>query len=318
MTAIRKRQATPGEERVLGVHSVNHFVLAVPDLHEAERFHTAFGLDVVNHSRGYAVRTEGSDHDWGYFVEGPRKQFQHLSFGVFEHDFQRFKLHLEASGIELLPALKGFESNGLWFRDHDGNLIEIVVTAKTQPDFKSRGGHVSSPPGVPGAPLRSKAKFVRPTRLAHILIFTRDVAKAIEFYTRVLGMGLSDRSGDNIAFMHGRHGSDHHMLAFVRSPNPGLHHTSWDVPFIDDIGQGAAQMADKGFSRGWGLGRHVLGSNFFHYVRDPWGSYAEYSCDIDYIPSDIEWEAGDHAPEDSFYNWGPTPPEDFAHNYEGG
>jgi len=129
-------------------------------------------------------------------------------------------------------------------------------------------------------------------------------------------MGLSDRSGDNIAFMHGRHGSDHHMLAFVKSSSPGLHHTSWDVPFIDQVGLGAMQMADKGFDRGWGVGRHVLGSNFFHYVRDPWGSYAEYSCDIDYIPADVDWEAQDHAAEDSFYIWGPTPPDDFAENHE--
>ena len=42
---------------------------------------------------------------------------------------------------------------------------------------------------------------------------------------------------------------------------------------IDDIGIGAA-MADKGYHKGWGLGRHVLGSNYFHYVRDPWGASA--------------------------------------------
>ncbi|MBX3567885.1 MAG: VOC family protein [Rhizobiaceae bacterium] len=316
MTAIRRRQPGNDGGDFLGIHSVNHFVMAVPDLHEAERFHTAFGLDVVDHRAGYAVRTDGSDHDWGYFVEGGRKQLQHLSFGVFEQDLQRFKHHLESLGIKLLAPPKGFESNGLWFRDQDGNLIELVVTSKTSPDFKAHGGHVSTPPGIVGAPLRSKAAKVRPTRLAHILIFTRDIQKAIDFYVGALGMGLSDRSGDNIAFMHGRHGSDHHMLAFVRSSAPGLHHTSWDVPLIDQVGQGATQMADKGFVRGWGLGRHVLGSNFFHYVRDPWGSYAEYSCDIDYIPVDMDWQSQDHDPEDSFYMWGPTPPEDFARNYE--
>ena len=66
---------------------------------------------------------------------------------------------------------------------------------------------------------------------------------------------------------------------------------------IDDIGLGAMHMAGKGYSKGWGLGRHVLGSNYFHYVRDPWGSYAEYSCDIDYIPAEQNWQAGSHAPE---------------------
>ena len=67
---------------------------------------------------------------------------------------------------------------------------------------------------------------------------------------------------------------------------------------------------------GWGLGRHVLGSNYFHYVQHPWGSYAEYSCDIDFVPATQRWQAGHHAPEDSFYLWGPEPPADFTLNRE--
>ena len=78
------------------------------------------------------------------------------------------------------------------------------------------------------------------------------------------------------------------------------------------------RMHDKGYSKGWGLGRHVLGSNYFHYVRDPWGSFAEYSCDIDYIPREDRWPAADHKPEDSFYLWGPDVPPEFTVNYEGG
>ena len=77
------------------------------------------------------------------------------------------------------------------------------------------------------------------------------------------------------------------------------------------------QMAEAGFRRGWGLGRHVLGSNYFHYVRDPWGSFAEYSADIDYVPARQVWDAKDHPPENSFYLWGPTPPDDFVANTEG-
>lgn len=60
----------------------------------------------------------------------------------------------------------------------------------------------------------------------------------------------------------------------------------------------------------------MLGSNYFHYVRDPWGSYSEYSADIDYIPVDCDWDAGDYPPEDSIYLWGPEIPADFVHNYE--
>src|SRR5262249_53634876 len=117
---------------------------------------------------------------------------------------------------------------------------------------------------------------------------------------------VSDGCGDVIACVHAIHGSDHHVIAFVKADGPGLHHLSWDVPSINHIGLGAMQMADKGFTAGWGLGRHVLGSNYFHYVRDPWGSYSEYSSDVDYIPADHDWKGGDHPPEDSFYVWGPT------------
>ena len=106
------------------------------------------------------------------------------------------------------------------------------------------------------------------------------------------------------------------MIAFVKSDAPGLHHLSWDVPSLEAIGLGAMAMADKGFSHGWGLGRHVLGSNFFHYIQDPWGSWCEYSADIDYVPFEMDWEEERHPIEDGFYLWGPSPPDDFVVNAE--
>ena len=64
------------------------------------------------------------------------------------------------------------------------------------------------------------------------------------------------------------------------------------------------QMAAAGY-RSWGVGRHVLGSNYFYYVQDPWGSFSEYSATMDYIPASVDWVAADHAPEDGMYLWGP-------------
>jgi catechol 2,3-dioxygenase len=138
----------------------------------------------------------------------------------------------------------------------------------------------------------------------------------MDFYVNILGLKLSDRSEYDIAFLHGAYGSDHHLAAFVKSNGPGVHHLSWDVGSVDAVGLGAEQMRRKGHKQGWGVGRHVLGSNYFHYVRDPWGSYAEYSFDIDFIPASLDWPAANQPGEDSFYVWGPEPPEDFAVNYE--
>ena len=65
-----------------------------------------------------------------------------------------------------------------------------------------------------------------------------------------------------------------------------------------------------------GQGRHVLGSNYFHSARDPRGSYAEYSFDIDFAPHDLDWPAADHPPHDSLYIWAPPLPEDFITKHE--
>src|SRR5581483_4585237 len=300
----------------LGVHSLDRFNFSVPDLEAARTFYSSFGLDVHDEHGALNIHTYGHPHRWGSVVEGPKKKLQSVSFGAFEDDLARFRQRLDALRIERIEPPPGAESNGLWFRDPDGTPIEIRVAEKSSPNEKSSHESVSCPPGIAGAPSCSRKPVIRPRRLAHILVFTRNVPNAIKFYGEVLGLRLSDRSGDMIAFMHAIHGSDHHVIAFVQSDGPGLHHLSWDVKSINEIGLGAMQMADKGFTAGWGLGRHVLGSNYFHYVRDPWGSYAEYSSDVDYIPADCDWKSADHPPEDSFYVWGPEPPQDFAHNYE--
>lgn len=306
-----------GKTGELGVHSLDTFVMQVPGLRQAQTFFVSFGLDVREEGQTLTLRTFGNDHVWATLVEGPRRKLQYLSFGAYAEDLPRFKAHLEGLGIRLMDGPPGFESNGLWFRGHDDVLTEIKVAPKTTLDSKAVPNFVSAPAGRRGSGLgHIDLKQILPTRLAHCLIFTSDVVTGIRYYENVIGLRLSDHSGGNIAFMHGIHGSDHHLLAFARSSGPGLHHCSWDVGSVDDIGRGALYMADKGFKRGWGVGRHTVGSNYFHYVQDPWGGFSEYSCDIDYIPKGYLWDSRDFAEEDSLALWGPAPPADFVHNYE--
>ena len=303
----------PGE---LGVHSVDHFSLNVPDLAEAERFYRSFGMDVEEESAKLVLRTPGNDHKWVLINEGLRKSLGYISFGAYEEDLPLFAQRLQSLGIKRLDPPPGYESNGLWFRDQDQNLIEIQVCEKTSPDEKSAFVNLSVPGGQRGAPARADVPAIRPRRMCHVLLFTTDVERAIQFYTQVVGLRLTDRGGDAIAFLHGIHGSDHHILAVALSSAPGFHHASWGVDSINEVGMGAMQMADRGYNAGWGLLRHVLGSNFSHYVRDPWGSYFEYTCDIDYIPATVDWKTGHYKPEDSIYLWGPPLPEDFIVNHE--
>jgi catechol-2,3-dioxygenase len=314
MTAIRGYKSAPHGDRT-GIHSLDHFVLEVPDLTQAEQFYDDFGLDIERDGASLGLHTFGNDHEWGEVIEGRRKRLHHISFGCYADDLDRLRDRAIHAGTELLPPPATFESNGFWMRDPAGLLVEVKVAPKTSADRKMAGTWSSSPEGVAGAPVRAAAPLVRPRRFSHMLVFTTDIERAVTFYSTHLGLRISDRS-NMVAFMHAPHGSDHHILAFAQSSAPGIHHSSWDMGGIDQIGLGAMQMAGKGHTQGWGLGRHVLGSNYFHYVRDPWGSFAEYSCDIDYIPATQDWKTGHHADEDSFYLWGPNPPEDFAFNYE--
>ena len=298
------------------VHSVEHFVFSVPDLAEAQRFYEAFGLDVRHDGARLRLQTFGHPHAWGTVVQaaGP-KRLQYLSFGLFPEDEVAFARKIEERGLAI-AAHPLSDGKGLWLRGPDELPIQLVVADKVAPSVRSQPARSAAPAGAGAAPLRSNAGKVHPRRLSHLLLFSTDVLAGVKFYSEVLGLRLSDHSGDGIAFMHGAHGSDHHLVALAKSTAGGLHHTSWDVGSVHEVGLGAELMKANGYAKGWGVGRHVLGSNYFYYVRDPWGSYAEYSFDIDFVAADMDWPAADHAPEDSFYVWGPEPPSDFVTNYE--
>ena len=317
MATVTSVQANmPRRSNALGAHSLNRFVFTVPDLAPAETFYRSFGLDARRDGNRLDLYAHGHPHCWGsVFANGQPKRLQYLSFAAYADDFDALAQRVRSAGAADPHSLS--DGQGVWTRDADGTPIQVVVGPKVSPSVKAETTQVPPiPPGKGAAPGRSAAAPVRPRRLSHVLLFSPDVPRQTEFFERVLGLRLADRSGDLIAFMYGPHASDHHMVAFAKSDAPGLHHSSWDVGSIDDVGLGAEQMRTKGYTHGWGVGRHVLGSNYFHYVQDPWGSWAEYSYDIDFVPADVEWPAADHPAEDSFYIWGPSVPDDFVVNRE--
>jgi catechol 2,3-dioxygenase-like lactoylglutathione lyase family enzyme len=298
----------------LGVHSIDHFTVQVPDLAVARAFYEAFGLDVKEEDGGLALYARGNAHQWARFTQGPVKQLSCLCFGVYAEDLAALTAHLDSNGIKRMDGA----GDGLWIEGFDGLPINIRIADKCSPDGKTRFATVSTAAGQSGAIFNSAAPKVHPRALSHFAIYTTDVLAATAWYEANLGLRLSDGSGPVVAFLHGPHGSDHHLLALVGSTHRGMHHSSWDVGSFQDVGLGSAQMFRAGYKEGWGVGRNVLGGNYFYYARDPWGSYAEFSADIDYIPADCEWPSAQHAPEDSFYLWGPDVPPELVANLEPG
>jgi hypothetical protein len=127
MTAIKGFIAPSRRPGELGIHSVDHFHFVVPDLAVARNFYGEFGLDVGERGNTVTLKTFEHSHRWGTIGEGPRKKYGYVSFGAFEEDIERFAERLQAMRIERLDPPPGVDSNGLWFRDHDGVLVEIKV-----------------------------------------------------------------------------------------------------------------------------------------------------------------------------------------------
>ncbi|SMF49169.1 VOC family protein [Pseudogulbenkiania subflava] len=300
-----------------GVHSIHSFGLFVPDIDEAKRFINAFGLSVEQRGNVLLVRVFGDDHVWLKVIQAERKALAYLSLGCYEDDFEQIRHQILAAGGRPAESSPYGSQQGFWFHDPDGNLIQLWVAPKMMPGDKAQLGDKSVPVGIQGAFFRSTAPKIQPSRLAHMLFFTGDMPRTLQFYEEGLGVKVADRSKNLVAFTYARHGCDHHLIAFVASEQGrGFHHSAWDVPSIECVGLGAEQMRAAGYLHHWGVGRHVLGSNYFDYVQDPFGSWWEYSAHIDYIPKGVKWNGGDRDPADSLYLWGPSVPECFVQNNE--
>ena len=301
------------------LRSLQHAALTVPDLEVGRKFYTSMGMEAAALGNGLAFRCPGRDQDQVRLIEGGKKRLAYVSFGTTAPELPGLRRKLEQGGTKLVDAPVKVGGEGIWFRDLDGDLINLcaapdkpqsrpAVAINNPGDFKRLGKR-----GAPDRDIEAK-----PRRLGHVLKFSLDLQRTIDFYTGTLGMKLSDRIGDMAAFLRFGGDSDHHTLAIAQSEAPGLHHMSFEMGNLDQIQFCAQRMIEAGYRDGWGVGRHIYGSNYFHYIRDPWNSLVEYFWDIDFIPAAARWEVENAAagPE-SLYQWATTaPPADFLANYE--
>src|SRR5476649_266144 len=99
------------------VHSVHEFVFSAPDLNEAERFYSAFGLDVRHEESGLALFTFGHAQRWGRILKGPRKRLLWLTLGIFQEDQAAFEEKIRALDINRIPAPPEATPHGIWIAD---------------------------------------------------------------------------------------------------------------------------------------------------------------------------------------------------------
>ena len=302
---------------VLGALSLT---LEVPDVTPGVAFYTDAGLVADVEGQVARLRCEGQDRDSIILLGGhAKKRLHHISLRA--DDLDGMAAQAKAHGGEVVSAPAGLADNGLWIKDPNGMLIHLSEQPADPELAAAEPFHINAPGRVMRkrrSAVLARAKYgpAKPLRLGHILVFSPDVDKSVDFVTRALGMGLADRAQDVIAFTCARRDSDHHVVAFAKSPEVGFHHASFQVSDPDEVGRGGRALLAKAGRGDWGFGRHTIGSNFFHYIQDPWGSWFEYYSDMDHIDDYSLWTPTNYGMEDSLHSWGPEVPPDFVHNYE--
>lgn len=296
------------------------FTLEVPSLNEGIKFYQDAGLLASVDGKIAHFRCPSQTHESIVLVGDAKvKKLHHITLRA--SDLGSIANLVPQHGGQVIAAPASFSNEGLWVRDPHGMRIHLIERSAA-PEIEP------GPPfeiNAPGRLVRTRRSAmqpnraypkVKPLRLGHVLVFSPDVLKSVDFMTGALGMGLADRAQDVIAFCCARTNSDHHVVAFAKSSGIGFHHGSVQVADPDEVGRGGRDLAGVTGKGHWGFGRHTIGSNFFHYIQDPWGSWFEYYSDMDHIDDHALWTPTNYGMEDSLANWGPPVPRDFVHNYE--
>jgi len=290
----------------MGLHRLTHVTLATPDGTAAAAFYDQFGLAPTGADR-FASADGGEQLR---LVEDAHRRVLELGLGAADlDDLDGIADRLRARG---LPADRDRDT----LRSHEhATGIDVVVTVA--PRIRS-AATTAAVPNRPGANTRVDERAepidregpVRPRKLGHVVVGSTEPEVTQRYFTDGLGFLVSDEIPGIAAFL--RCSTDHHNVLVQGAPVTYVHHTSWQVDDVDDIGRGAHHLLDGDPGRHvWGLGRHYLGSNYFWYLRDPGGTFAEYYADLDVIEHADAWTPRRVTDSRALFAWGPPPPLEF-------
>ena len=111
---------------------------------------------------------------------------------------------------------------------------------------------------------------------------TGAIAEQVDFYTRVLGMAVTDWLGEDGVWLHVN--ADHHVMAFINKGDARLHHVAFDVVDIGQMRAALDHLGRHGRWLGWGPTRHGVGGNIASYVRIVEEEcFVELYCDMEQL-----------------------------------
>lgn len=315
----------PGRARhpVVKVADLAWLEFEKPDLDQAEVFARDFGFVVAARSRT-ELRLRGTFTGPACLVlrRGPVSRFVGPVFRATERaDLGRLTRHA-GTGIGTGP-----DGSRVDVMDPSGLPVGVVHGGDALPALPGqRPLTLNTGPTHPrrNATQRPAREPARVQRLGHVVLETPRFGAALDWYLETLGLVVSDflflpgrrDRGPTMAFLRcdlGSRAADHHTLAMHLGPGTGYVHSAYQVPDLDAIAAGGEYLAERGYHRTWGIGRHVQGSQLFDYWRDPDRLMVEHFTDGDLFDASVEpgWA---EMSASGLAQWGPPVTRDFLNN----
>lgn len=273
---------------------IHHVGLRVSDLDAAvRRWSLQFGLTETARTGSRALLRCGYEpYSVELCQEGP-PGFDHTAYELAPAvSLDTAASYLGAQGV---PHRRNDE--GIFLADAEGNRIELVSFRGAE---DSRPDVARSTTSLPG---------FRPRKLGHVNYLTANLAAQTDFYTRVLGMHITDRLGVEGVWLHIN--ADHHVMALVNKGYAHIHHFALELVDWGELRVAFDHLAQHGRWLAWGPVRHGLGRNLSGYVRIPEEEcFVELFCDMEQLEPDHaprEWPDDAH----SSNVWGILPPRSY-------
>lgn len=178
-------------------------------------------------------------------------------------------------------------------RDPMGNPLELFYGPTKDRKFVSPAGmeFVAGPLGV-----------------GHVNLLAAPLARARDFYTRVLGFRLTDYirfgPGDSANFFHCN--ARHHSIGLLKVGElGGVHHLMLEARDIDMVGRCLQRVEEADIRITSTLGRHANDRMLSFYMASPFGFEVEVGCDG--LRVDEHWTPGEFVEGDIWGHRGLDP-----------
>lgn len=315
----------PGRSRnpVIKVTGLAWLEFEKPDLDGTEAFANAFGLTTAART-ATELQLRGTDPGGPCVLirRGASSRLTAIAFtGACNTDLTRLA-DATGSPVTALPETIGGVSVNL--RDPNGFPVRVVSGTHRLPELPGQHPHVFNVDHDrrrTNATQRPPRTPARVQRLGHVVLQVSKYVQALDWYLDHFGLIVSDfqyyigqrERGPVMSFIRCDRGSmpsDHHTLAMGLGPVNRYLHSAYEVCDLDALAAGGEYLADRGYRRSWGIGRHIQGSQIFDYWRDPDGIMVEHYTDGDVFDCTLEPGWAPFAAS-GLAQWGPAPTADF-------